>query len=146
MKWYWYIVIYILIVIIINSFIKHLAVKNNCYNIMNSISDNESKTEQRLVMILIVVVLTVFLDYINAFESFTITIVYFCFLFILAGVLPTLVKYIMALDKKKRNEYVDTSVTGAEKDLKDAKNSNNGYFTIGILSFFYYLFNGKKRK
>lgn len=143
MKWYWWIVIYLIIVFSINMFIKHLAKKNGCFDIMNSFSDKESKTEQNTILICIVVVLTLVLDYFKAFESYIITIIYFCFIFILAGVLPTLAKFLMALDKQQKGEYVDTSITGKEKDLRDTKES---LYKLGLVMFIFSIFNNKRRK
>lgn len=60
-----------------NMLINHLARKKGCYNIMNSISDNESKSAQWALGASTIVFLTLFLDFIGAFNSYIVTIIYF---------------------------------------------------------------------
>ena len=146
MKWYWWIILFLIIVGLINMFINHLAKKKNCYHIMNSISDNESKSTQRILGVGIVIFLTLFMDSIGAFNSYVITIIYFCIMFILGGTIPKLARFMMALDYKKKGTYIDTSVTGAEKDLEDAKDKIHALgTTAGILGLFS-IFGSKKKK
>lgn len=143
MAWYWWLIIYFIIIISVNMTIKHLAKKYGCFDIMNSISDKESKSEQRMLIIGIVVALTLIFDYFKAFKSYIFTIIYFGFLFILAGILPTIAKFLIALDKQRKNEYVDTSITGAEKDLRDTK---EGLCKLGLFALVFYIFNSRKGK
>lgn len=110
---------------------------------MNSISDRESKKEQRTFAICIIAALTLLLDFIGAFNSYTVFIIYFCFIFILAGVLPKIVKFLMALDYKQKNIKIDTSISGKEKDLKDTKDTLK---TLGFLAIVFSLFSGKRKK
>lgn len=52
----------------------------------------------------------------------------------------------MALDYKEKGTYVDTSVTGAEKDLEDTKDKIHALgMAIGILGLFS-MFSNKKKK
>lgn len=116
----WWIILFITIVIVVNIFINKMAKKYNCYKYMQTISMKEAMKIQIVICVIIIVLLTIFLDLIHAFESYVITIIYFAFIVLLAITSSKIAKFIIALDMKKSGKKVDMSISGKDKDRIDA--------------------------
>ena len=133
MKWYWYIIIYLLIEFILYMTINYIAKKKGCYEIMKTISDKEVEKEYKVLyyglslsLLFIVILLR---------TPYVLLIILFAFVLVLAPFCNKLALFLKAMDMKERNVKVDYSVSGKEKNRIDAREDlKEKLFTIGMYS------------
>ena len=133
MKWYWYIIIYLIIEFILYMTINYIAKKKGCYEIMKTISDKEVEKEYKVLyyglslsLLFIVILLG---------TPYVLLIILFAFVLILAPFCNKLALFLKAMDMKERNVKVDYSVSGKEKNRIDAREDlKEKLFTIGMYS------------
>ncbi len=133
MKWYWYIIIYLIIEFILYMTINYIAKKKGCYDIMKTISDKEVEKEYKVLyyglslsLLFIVILLG---------TPYVMCIILFVLVLILAPFCNKLALFLKAMDMKERNVKVDYSVSGKEKNRIDAREDlKEKLFTIGMYS------------
>ena len=133
MKWYWYIVIYLIIEFILYMTVNYIAKKKGCYEIMKTISDKEVKKEY--LILYYGLSLTLFFIVTLLGTPPTLFIIFIVLIFILAPFCNKLALFLKAMDMKERHVKVDYSVSGKEKNRIDAREElKEKMFTIGMYS------------
>lgn len=118
MEWYWWLILCLLIIYIINKIIKLIAKKINCFNIMNSISDNEFKGMTNIIFICISTIS--FLAIMNySIPSIEAIFSFFLFTIVLFGILPTIVKFFMAIYKKSKGVKDEVKINNSKELIKN---------------------------
>ncbi len=143
MEWIILIVSVIAIIIFINILITNTAKKNVYYDIYKSISDYEIRFISTIVMLFFVVFCTIIVVSAGLFSNKVLTIAYFTIIAILGGTTNSFIKLLVAKNKKSKGEFVDTSITGVEKDHIHKKQRREDLTLAALLIF---LFSGKNKK
>ena len=142
MKWIILIVSVIALIIFLNILITNIAKKKGYYNIYKSISNYEVKGKETIVMLFFVVFCTIFVVSIGILNNKVLTIIYFTIIAILGGTATNFLKLLIAKNKKEKGEFVDTSISGIEKDRIHNKQKRDD---ITLLAWLLLIFGGKKK-
>lgn len=132
----------IALIIFLNIFITNIAKKKGYYNIYKSISNYEVKSIETIIMLFFVVFCTIFVVSIGILNNKVLTIIYFTIIAILGGTTTNFIKLLVAKNKKEKGEFVDTSISGIEKDHIHNKQKRDD---ITLLAWLLLIFGGKKK-
>lgn len=143
MEWIILIVSVIAVIIFLNILITNIAKKNGYYDIYKSISDYEIGFISTIVMLFFVVFCTIIVVSAGLFSNKVLTIAYFAIIAILGGTTNSFIKLLVAKSKKAKGEFVNTSITGVEKDRIHKKQRREDLTLTALLIL---LFSGKNKK
>lgn len=143
MEWIILIVAVIAVIIFLNILITNTAKKKGYYDIYKSISDYEIGFISTIVMLFFVVFCTIIVVSAGLFSNKVLTIAYFTIIAILGGTTNSFIKLLVAKSKKEKNEFVDTNISGVEKDRIHNKQKRDDLTLAALLIL---LLSGKNKK
>lgn len=143
MEWIILIVSVIAVIIFLNILITNTAKKKGYYDIYKSISNYEVKGIETIIMLFFVVFCTVIVVSAGLFNNKLLTIIYFTIIAILGGITNNFIKLLLAKSKKEKNEFVDTNISGVEKDRIHNKQKRDDLTLATLLIL---LLSGKNKK
>ena len=136
MEWYYWIIIYLLIIFIINMIFNYVAYRLGIYYEMQSMNNTEIKEISLVIMFFSVVILVLIGEILRLFKYDLFGIIFFGLLAILGGSLDKISRFIMALNNRDKNLPLEQSINKERRDRKEG--SNKGLFIgailIGLLS------------
>ena len=143
LKWIILIILVIVVIVFLNILITNIAKKKGYYNIYKSISNYEIRFIDTIVMLFFVVFCTIIAISAGLFSNKVLTIVYFTIIAIFGWTTNSFIKLLVAKNKKAIGEFIDTSISGIEKDRIHKKQRREDLTLAALLIL---LFSGKNRK